>query len=176
MSPHPLASLVLAAEIPAEGRRYRLEATEEERSELAQVLGIPAVSALAADIEARRAAGGAIVLRGELQATVTQTDVVTLEPVEQTVSEEVDVTLLPDDSPDQRGRRAALSDPEDPEGRDRYRDGRIDLGAIVTEHLALGLDPYPRAAEAEFEGWSEDDGEPEASPFAALARLKTDDG
>ena len=35
---------------------------------------------------------------------------------------------------------------------DFYRNSRIDLGGIVAEHVALGLDPYPRAPGVEFAG------------------------
>ena len=48
--------------------------------------------------------------------------------------------------------------------RDVYHDGRIDLGAIVGEHLALGLDPYPRSPGVAFAGHIED--EPDADPIA----------
>ena len=57
---------------------------------------------------------------------------------------------------------------------DVYRDGRIDLGAIVAEHLALGLDPYPRSPGVAFDGHIEDDPAADPSPFAALAALKSD--
>ena len=54
-------------------------------------------------------------------------------------------------------------------------DGQIDLGELAVVHLALGLDPYPRAPGAAFKApsWVEKDGksEPE-SPFAVLAQLK----
>jgi hypothetical protein len=49
-------------------------------------------------------------------------------------------------------------------------DGKIDLGALATEFLILGIDPYPRKAGAQFAPpKSEDGGE---HPFAALATLK----
>jgi hypothetical protein len=56
-------------------------------------------------------------------------------------------------------------DPPDP-----IIDGRIDLGALAAEFLALGLDPYPRKPGAAFDlGEAEPERE---SPFAALARLR----
>ncbi len=38
-------------------------------------------------------------------------------------------------------------------------DGKIDLGAIATEFLLLGIDPYPRKAGAEFAPVKTDDAE-----------------
>jgi len=47
----------------------------------------------------------------------------------------------------------------------------IDLGAIATEFLMLGLDPYPRKQGVEFAP-PQPEGDPAAHPFAALAALK----
>jgi hypothetical protein len=44
------------------------------------------------------------------------------------------------------------------------------LGAIATEFLLLGIDPYPRKAGAEFSPQKSEDGS--AKPFAALEALK----
>jgi hypothetical protein len=46
----------------------------------------------------------------------------------------------------------------------------VDLGAVATEFLLLGIDPYPRKEGAEFE--PRITGDPAAHPFAALASLK----
>jgi hypothetical protein len=53
------------------------------------------------------------------------------------------------------------------------RDGVIDLGAVATEFLLLGLDPYPRKPGAVFE--APPAGDPVSHPFAALAALKKGD-
>jgi hypothetical protein len=58
------------------------------------------------------------------------------------------------------------------EGPEYYHGGQIDLGVIAAEHLALGLDPYPRGAGSEFQGHVEEASGPGFSPFAALARLR----
>ena len=49
-------------------------------------------------------------------------------------------------------------------------DGLIDLGAIATEFLILGLDPYPRKVGAVFQ--PPQAATPDEGPFAALAALK----
>ena len=49
-------------------------------------------------------------------------------------------------------------------------DGKIDLGALAAEFLALGLDPYPRKPGAEFAApVAEEDDD---SPFAPLDHFK----
>ena len=52
-------------------------------------------------------------------------------------------------------------------------DGAIDLGAIAIEFLILGIDPYPRKADAVFEAPAAGD-DPAAHPFAALAALASE--
>jgi hypothetical protein len=46
----------------------------------------------------------------------------------------------------------------------------IDLGALATEFLILGIDPYPRKAGAVFQSPPAD--EPAGGAFAALAALQ----
>ena len=52
--------------------------------------------------------------------------------------------------------------------------GVVDLGALATEFLILGLDPYPRKPGAVFE--PPQDVKPDPGPFAALAGLKEKHG
>jgi hypothetical protein len=47
--------------------------------------------------------------------------------------------------------------------------GAVDLGALATEFLILGVDPYPRAPGAVFEQPRKPT--PESGPFADLAPL-----
>ncbi len=53
-------------------------------------------------------------------------------------------------------------------------EGRIDLGAVATEFLLLGVNPYPRKPGVEFA--SPASVAAEEGPFAALAALKTERG
>ena len=47
---------------------------------------------------------------------------------------------------------------------------RIDLGALATEFLLIGIDPYPRKPDATFQAPEVEDDS--TRPFAALAALK----
>ena len=55
-------------------------------------------------------------------------------------------------------------------------EGQIDLGEIVVEDLALGLEPYPRKPGASFESLQSEaggsDAEEKPNPFAVLARFQ----
>lgn len=172
MTPKPLSFSVRVDEIPAAGRHFRIEAGETERRALAEALGIPEVKALAADVDVRLLPGGAVAVKGGLTASVVQTDVVTLEPVNQAVEEEIDLMLAQAEDIAETTPKQPSAGPEEEEGPEVFHNGRIELGAMVGEHLALGLDLYPRASGVEFPGHVEDDASAEASPFAALAKLR----
>ena len=58
--------------------------------------------------------------------------------------------------------------------RPRRSDGVVDLGAVATEFLLLGIDPYPRKPGAVFD--APPAGDAAGHPFAALAALKKGDG
>lgn len=176
--------------LPSSGRRYRIEADEAERAATAVRLGIPAISSLTASFDLAPRAGGIILVTGVVEASLTQTCVVTLAPVEASVKEEVEArftTVAPGLAPPKaaaapgaKARAVAEEqgglDEEDPP--DEARDGQIDIGELAVVHLALGLDPYPRAPGAAFKpgSWGGDDGKGEAEgAFAALAKLKPKD-
>jgi hypothetical protein len=100
--------------------------------------------------------------------------VVTLEPVENEVDEAIDVAFVP-------AGAASLEDYSSGEVEVTLEDepeplvgNAIDLGAIATEFLILGLDPYPRKPDVVFETPPASD-EP-AHPFAALGGLKKGQG
>jgi hypothetical protein len=170
-----LSLSVRADDIPAAGRRFRVEANEAERRSLAEDLGIADVTELAADFDVRPLGGGAFSVHGSLTASVVQTDVVTLEPVRQAVEEAIDLTLVAAESAAVQPAAPGPVEPRESEGPELFQKGRIELGALTAEYLALGLDPYPRAPGVEFAAHIEDDSAAEASPFAALAGLRKDE-
>jgi uncharacterized metal-binding protein YceD (DUF177 family) len=167
-SPRPEFSRPVHADrVGPEGRVERIEAGEAERAALARRYGIPAVGSLSAEVTLRPEPGGAVRATGHLSAEVTQSCVVTLDPVEQRVEEPVDLRFLP-----------SGADPvDDPEGPDEIpmRGGVLDLGEAVAEQVALALDLYPRAEGAELPAEGAGADRP-ASPFAALEALRRSRG
>jgi uncharacterized metal-binding protein YceD (DUF177 family) len=152
-----------AAEVSETGLHVELEAPQPVRESLAELAGLRSLPEFEAAFDvARRGAG--LHVAGHVHARVGQTCVVTLEPVENEIDEEVDLLFLP-------GAPEPLAEGEADENLpEPLVDGRVDLGAIATEFLVLGIDPYPRKEGAAFEPPpTESDG---AHPFAALAALK----
>jgi uncharacterized metal-binding protein YceD (DUF177 family) len=150
-------------------------ATEGERQALAAELGVASFEALKVRYRLRQAAGGRVTLRGSLQGDITQTCVVSLEPVAGKVALDLEVDFVPDRPPIGSDVEGTLGDLEAPQ-EEPMENGVMDIGRIVFEELASGIDPYPRAPGATLT-WSEG---PEAAerqnPFAALAKLKKDTG
>jgi uncharacterized metal-binding protein YceD (DUF177 family) len=174
--PPPLSRTLRVDELK-EGEERVIEVNRAERETIASLLDLRALDRLIFTFRLHRRGQGRLALQGTLAAAVTQTCVVSLEPVESTLDVPVEVEFWPtpmiDDlaaSPDEAASHGTLDWPEPIEG------GKIDLGPVIYESLATALDPYPKREGVSFE-WSEAPSagaEPEQaeSPFAALKRLK----
>ncbi len=114
-------------------------------------------------------------IAGRWRAQVVQTCGVSLEPFETALEGELDVRCVPPDSriiaaPEtSRHDDEIVIDPDADDPPDVLEGSVIDLGAYVTEHLALQLDPFPRKPGVAFEPPPV---ETPVSPFAVLAKLK----
>ena len=112
---------------------------------------------------------------GRVSATVGQTCVVTLEPVTNEIDEAVDLVFAPAAAaPPVAGHDGGEIETPAEDGPEPLVGGRIDLGAIATEFLILGIDPYPRRPDAVFQPPAA--GDDSAHPFAALGALKRGQG
>jgi uncharacterized metal-binding protein YceD (DUF177 family) len=156
-----------------EGDRLELVADEAERSAIAQRLGPPRIERLEAHVSLSRT-GDVVRASGRLMAALSQSCVVTGEPVPAHVDERFELAFMP-------APRVDSSDEEIELGASDcdvafYDGGVIDLGTAIADTLALSLDPYPRSAGAEVA--LREAGimtEEQASPFAVLAQLKRGD-
>lgn len=197
---HPTSGAVVPAaafsrpisvdDVPETGLDIDVTATPEECAAVARDNDLPAVAALSGRFHLARRAGGRLHLTGTVEARVTQTCVVSLDPFESDVAQEVDVDFAPQaqaPAPEPAGRRRdtsrrrappapppqpkAVSEAVDEDAPDPIVNGRIDLGVLTEEFLTLGLDLYPRKPGVAFEDLV-DEPEPGRSAFAALERLK----
>jgi hypothetical protein len=157
----PWSVTVALDDIPETGLHVEIDAPESARAELGRLANLRELPRLSAAFDlARRGAG--VRVTGEVNARVGQTCVVTLEPVDNDVKEAVDLTFSA-----AAGSQAESKEGEPPEP---LLGGVLDVGAIATEFLFLGIDPYPRKPGAEFAPLQADDGG--TKPFAALEALK----
>ncbi len=160
--------------LPANGRKLDVEPTAAQREAIAGRMNVDSVDSFSAHLDIMPIKGG-VQARGRLWAVVTQQCVVSFQPVSQTIEERVERIFLP-------GREETYTGPAsqdvyvDLEGDDLpdYFEGpEIDFSEFLLETLALAIDPYPRAPDAEVpeEGFGDDPAD--SSPFADLKHLKS---
>jgi len=182
-APAEFSRPLAVARLPREGLERLVEANPAECEALARRLRVPAIARLSCRFALMPGRQGRVVAEGDLEALVTQTCVVSLEPFEAVVRERFELHFVP------TGSESEDPDPELPD-ETGYPGETIDLGEAAAEQLALALDPYPRrpgvaqdageAGEAEDAGGGvvRDDADEDRAPhpFAALGRLRRNDG
>ena len=151
--------------------------TAEELTALVRQLGVRRLEAMRAGGTVALLRGGdALRVEGRLEAQVTQNCVVTLEPVVQSVDERfvLEFGETADVIDVATGELVVVPDQDQP---DPMPAGRLNIGELIAEQLALAIDPYPRKEGADLDavlrqhGLAPADGR--ENPFAALAALKT---
>jgi uncharacterized metal-binding protein YceD (DUF177 family) len=170
----PWSAPVAVAEVADTGRHVDLAPDEATREALAKVVGVLALPRLQAAFDLARVAHDGLRVVGLVSATVAQSCVVTLEPVQSEIEETIDLVFLPPAGLPRQASAAVAKAMDADEPPELLQDGMVDLGAVATEYLILGIDPYPRKAGALLETQPAD--EPAARPFAALAALKKENG
>jgi hypothetical protein len=172
----PWSVPVSVAQIPETGLHRDIEAGPAARGAMAEVADLREILSASASLDMTPKGGGRFHVAGRVRARVGQTCVVTLDPIENDIDEEIDLIFAP---PEQIPELSDLVD-ESAESGDEIPDppepivnGVIDLGRLATDALFLGIDPYPRRPDAVFEPplVAED---PEDHPFAALKALQLD--
>ena len=162
-------------DIEKNGLQLEIIADSQECAALAQRFDIFGLKDLRATLDIRKIDDGeTVTVTGRMTAQVTQKCTVLLDPFEAGMSVEIDQVFV------RAGAPVTQADP-DPDEEDPYDEeiegNAIDLGEMVAQCLALELDPYPRKPGVEYlpeaEESQDSGGE---SPFAALTKLKRDDG
>jgi uncharacterized metal-binding protein YceD (DUF177 family) len=160
-------------DVPDTGRHIDLAADAPTRAAVAKLVGVREVARLEARFDVSHFGPDGLRVVGEVNATVGQNCVVTLEPLENDIRESIELIGVPPSATEE----AAAADVPVADAETQLEtlvDGALDLGAIATEFLLLGIDPYPRTPGVEFASPTAED--PGAHPFAALAGLKKGDG
>jgi uncharacterized metal-binding protein YceD (DUF177 family) len=170
---NPWSATVRADEVPETGRHVELAPSEAVRAAVARAANVDAVEALTAAFDLTRRGRDGLRAVGTVRATVRQTCVVSLEPVTNAVEEAIDVTFAPPRAPAAglAGSEAYVQASAGEDEPEPLVNGAVDLGALATEFLILGIDPYPRRDGIAFTPPAAAV-DPSANPFARLAALK----
>lgn len=163
--------LIKAGQIKDQPHDYHLSASETQRAALAKRFDLPGICRLDGHFRLKHERGGVILAALTMHADITQICVVTLEPFDERLEEETTLRFVPA----AMARSAAVEGEEEeeditPESFDSpdeifYEHDQIDLGAALSEQLALALNPYPRKPGATLPDAATDE---TANPFAVL--------
>ena len=163
---------VAVEDIAEDGQHFALVADPNVRADIARIAGLRDLPRLEADFSLTRQGGGVHVI-GRVSATAGQNCVVSLEPLANEIEEDVDLLFIPKTAAEVSAAEAETDRTDSKlDGPEPLVGGVVDLGAIATEFLILGLDPYPRKAGVVFE--PPQDLTPDGGPFAALAGWSKD--
>jgi uncharacterized metal-binding protein YceD (DUF177 family) len=179
-APAPWQIPVKFEDVAETGRHFDLVADNEVRAAVARLVGLRDLPRLEANFDVTRHGADGLHVCGRMSATVGQNCVVTLEPLANEIEEDIDLLFAPPPPGERKAGEdeAVEGDSERPQrswnGPEPLLGGVVDLGALATEFLILGLDPYPRKPGAVFEPPQEVEADP--GPFAALAGLKDKHG
>ncbi len=132
---------------------HRVEASAAEREALARRFDLLSLERLEAEIRLKRVVGGMVRLTGHFVAQVVQACVISLEPVASTLEQNFSLLYGPSEP-----GTAVMVDLETDDA-EPFDGDAIDIGEAVAQHLALSLDPYPRAPGATLD-WEGDSADP----------------
>lgn len=172
MAKSPITYPIDVRRLPQKGFPVVVEPDAKARAELARVHGLVSVERFRAELLFVAWKRGGISVTGSVRATIVQQCIVTLEPIEAEIDEDVDLVFVPEGSALARdtieeGELVLSADgPDLPETFDGVS---IDAGAVAEEAFALAIDPYPRKPGAELP--STGSGDRDESPFATLRGL-----
>lgn len=163
---------VRTMDVPGGGLSKKLVASPEQCQQLADEAAVEAITQFSFDFELKPTRKKTYRLSGRVRASVVQNCVVTLEPVEQDVEDDVDCVFGQGEPPDVSSEedQPVLSSVD----WEQLDNDRIDIGKVAVETLIASIDPFPRQDGAALDPVGDDgDGErAEANPFAVLAKLK----
>jgi len=176
VSAHDFRRLVAVRKVGEAGLVERVTASDEELGKIAAFLDIIALKHVACTFTLTRWRARGVKLAGSLEAVAVQACVVTLEPVEETISSSFERRFLPEDMMDEDEPPDDVF--VDPDGEDppEPMTAELDLGDVMVEELALNLNPYPRKDGSALPESGTDpvpaEQRQKEKPFAALAKLK----
>ena len=157
------------SDVDRKDQRLHLQADPAVRTAVAKLFDLAALDEFEGTVRASPWLDGAI-LQGEWSAQVTQTCVLTLEPLPAKLSGKFSVKLLPAGSPNAPSEEPdPIVDPDADDPPDLLDGEEIPVGDYLVEYLGLELDPFPRKPGAVFVAPEEPT---VITPFSALKNFR----
>ncbi len=173
-----LAYPISVRSLPAKGIRVHLCANKKECIHLAQNHDLIEVKSCEGNFHIFPWKKRGVRVKGLLQARILQLCVVTLEPLENILCENIEVVFVPEDS---NLMKPKISEDTgelflDVEGLDTpevFYDDKIDIGAIMEEFFELSINHYPRKERIKMDMVENlEEAEQKFSPFSVLKNWK----
>jgi hypothetical protein len=159
----PVSFNVNVARLPQKGMPVVIEADAKQLAALAEEHGVLSVKNFRAELHIGSWKRNGVKVSGVVTADIEQACVVTLDPLEAHIEEEVSALFLPEDSKLGRmgfeGGGEIVLDAEGPDSPEIFSGDTIDVGALAEEFFGLAIDPYPRKSGASLEAPASDAGE-----------------
>lgn len=173
----PLSHSTNLARLGNAGDTVAFAADAEQRTAIASWSGVVSVERWEARVELRKISSSRFGLTFDLTADVTQSCVVTLEPVvshmHRTFARELHFAGGPSRHKLAESEPEVVLDAGPEEGPEEIASLHYDLAVPVLEEYALALEPYPRCPGVEFTPQSDPQDAPDG-PFAVLKGLKSE--
>jgi hypothetical protein len=139
---------VKVSHVSANPITVRIAADTADLKRLARQWGVPKVLKFEAELSLGRWKRDGVRVKGHVSSEIVQDCVVTLDPVQQQIEEDVEAVFLPENSRlAQRavdGNGEMFLDPDGPDLPELFSGDSIDVGAVAAEFAALSIDEYPR--------------------------------
>ena len=167
----PVSFRASVLRLPKKGMPLEIDAGPEQRAALAREHGLLDVKRFHADLVVSPWKRDGVSVSGRVEGDIVQECVVTLEPIDAHIEEDISAVFIPEGS--NLGRFDHLStgemilDPEGPDMPESFAGTSIDVGALAEEFFALGIEPYPH--KEGIEPFAGTDVEEESRPLGTLA-------
>lgn len=143
------------SKLAKKGQRFIGQADAALLEQIARQLKVIRVDSFSWDFLAKPWGKKGFRLDGTISGVVAQACVVTLVPVVEHIDENVDLRFVPEEIVREKPRQSAYEEDIDfeatPEDEpETYAGDEVDFMLYAVEHLALGLNPYPRSNDATF--------------------------
>lgn len=173
---HPVSVDVL----PSSGLKIELIDNDENKAVIADRLNLLKVEDFKAELFFKRWRRDGVIVKGRIFSKITQECVVSLQSVENEVTETFEHMFLPEGStlakPRLNSDGELVLDPDGDDIPDLFTGKTLEAWEIIFEHLELAIDPFPRAEGVDVSQYEASEEELQAdkpkSPFAVLETLK----
>lgn len=156
----PVSFKAFVTRLPQKGMPVVIDADARQREALAAAHELVSVERFHAELHVAPWKRHGVKVSGRVEADIIQECVVTLEPLQARIEEEVEGLFLPADS--KLGRQGFDAsgeihiDAEGPDSPETFTGDMIDVGALAEQFFGLAIDPYPRKPGAELASGDDD--------------------